>query len=193
MTRANHEDRRAPAIRCRGVTLIELLTAIAITTVLLTVAVPAFQTAMSGVRLGSASNAFLASLYLARSEAIKRNARTVLCKSSNGTACVSSGDWEQGWIVFHDADNDAALDSGESLILRVEAMADGYAMRGNAPVASYVSYSPTGASMLVSGAFQAGTVTVCQVSASGGESREIIISATGRPRARKSTVSTCPS
>ena len=160
--------------------------------VLLAVAVPSFQATLASSRLSAASNTFLASLYLARSEAVKRNGRAVLCKSPDGANCTTSGHWDQGWIVFHDADNDAALDAGEDMILRVEALAVGLSMRGNGPVANYVSYSPTGATQYVSGAFQAGTVTVCQVSAAEGESREIILSATGRPRVQKSTVGACP-
>lgn len=180
------------AVRIGGVTLVELLLSIAIAAILITLAVPALDAAMTSAKLGSASNSFLSSLYLARSEAIKRNSRTVVCKSADGANCTSSGHWDQGWIIFHDVNNDAQADSGEQVILRTTSLHSDIAMQGNTPVSRYVSYSPTGSAMYVSGAFQAGTVTTCRVSANGGETRHIIISATGRPRIQKSTTSICP-
>lgn len=175
-----------------GVTLTELLVAISIAAVLLALAVPAFDSITTSSRLTSASNDLLASLYLARSEAIKRNGRAVVCKSAQGASCATTGYWDQGWIVFADADNDAQRDSGETLLLSMAALDASLSMRGNSNVANYVSYGPLGASQLTSGAFQAGTITVCRVSAVGGEAREIIISATGRPRITSSTVTSCP-
>lgn len=183
---------RAHALLSAGVTLTELLVAISIAAVLLALAVPAFDSITTSSRLTSASNDLLASLYLARSEAIKRNGRAVVCKSADGESCTTAGYWDQGWIVFADADNDAQRDSGETLLLSVPALNESLSMQGNANVARYVSYASVGASQLTSGAFQAGTITVCRVSAAGGDAREIIISATGRPRITSSTVTSCP-
>ena len=68
-------------------------------------------------------------------------------------------------------------------------------MRGNAPVARYVSYGATGRARLISGAFQAGTFTLCPVSASaagsGAAVRQIVLSPTGRPRVVKATLADC--
>lgn len=183
---------RAHVLLSAGVTLTELLVAISIAAVLLALAVPAFDSITTSSRLTSASNDLLASLYLARSEAIKRNGRAVVCKSADGESCTTAGYWDQGWIVFADANNDAQRDTGETLILSVPALNDSLSMRGYANVASYVSYAPVGASQLTSGAFQAGTITICRVSASGGETREIVLSATGRPRVSRGTASSCP-
>ena len=90
-----------------GFTLVELLVSMAVMAILLTLAVPAFSEAMVSSRLTSVANSFLSHLYLARSEAIKRNGRAVLCKSADGLACSGSGGWHQGWILFHDANNNA--------------------------------------------------------------------------------------
>lgn len=172
-----------------GFTLIELLAVVAVLAVLLGLAVPWAAAIGGSARLSAFSNAFVGHLRLARSEAIKRNARVVLCKSADGQGCASSGGWDQGWIVFHDADNDGARDAGEAIIDRSEALPGGLHFAGNLHVSRYVSFSPTGGTRLVSGAFQAGTLTLCR--GAGQEGRQIVLNSVGRPRIEKLNVSAC--
>lgn len=174
-----------------GFTLIELMVVLTVMTVLLGLAVPAMTEVMVSGELATFSNSFLSNLYLARGEAIKRNARVVLCKSAAGLSCTNDGNWEQGWIVFHDANNNAALDSSETIIHREQALPLNLRLVGNINVEHYVSYSHVGTTKLISGAFQAGMLTLCRQSSSSGEARHIIISSTGRPRIQKTTVPVC--
>ena len=174
-----------------GFTLIELLVILVIVAVLAMVGVPSMAGIMDSIKLSSASNVFLSSLHLARSEAIKRNGRVVLCKSADGVSCESSGGWEQGWFVFHDANNDGAFNSDEAVIERAQPLPGNLRLTGNSNVARYVSFVSTGATKLVSGAFQAGTLTLCRQSVSGGEARQIILNSAGRPRIQKVAVDTC--
>src|SRR5215207_645576 len=88
--------RRAHA---RGFTIIELMTALVIAAILMAVAVPSFRNASLGSQLSSAANNLLASVQLARSEAIKRNVAVTLCASADGATCAGGGGWEQGWVV----------------------------------------------------------------------------------------------
>ncbi|MDP2786657.1 MAG: GspH/FimT family pseudopilin [Pseudomonadota bacterium] len=172
-----------------GVTLIELLISISILAILLTVAVPSFQTSIVNNRLGTYSNALFSSLILARSEAIKRNKRVVVCKSSDGESCT--GNWGQGWIVFVDTNNDATVSSGEVIVQKSGALENNYSLTGNEYIASYVSYSSEGVSKTVSGAMQAGTFELCPPSpAPSGNGRNIVISSTGKPRVE--AIATCP-
>jgi type IV fimbrial biogenesis protein FimT len=180
--------------RIGGLTLIELLVAIAVLAVLLTVAVPSFDNARLGTNLVSFTNTLLAHLQLARSEAIKRNARVALCKSADGSTCMATGGWDQGWIIFHDANNNGSREDSETVIQRGETLATGFSLTGNTPVARYISYDATGATKLTSGAFQAGTLTLCRAAPTvGGQGRKIVISATGRPRVEQTNnVTACP-
>ena len=58
--------------KAAGTTLVELLTTLAVLAVLATLAVPSFQTLYWNSRRTAAVNGFLHTLFLARSEAIKR-------------------------------------------------------------------------------------------------------------------------
>jgi type IV fimbrial biogenesis protein FimT len=179
-------------MRQSGATLLELLVVLALSAVLLGMAIPGFAAFTSNSRLVNTTNSMLSSLHLARSEAIKRRARAVLCPSSTGTDCAAEGGWHQGWLLFHDANNNAARDDGETVVLAQAGMPEGFRLTGNTQVSKYISYTPTGAAQLVSGAFQAGTLTVCNESGSPIAARRIIISSTGRPRVVKTTLDACP-
>ncbi|MES2634640.1 MAG: GspH/FimT family pseudopilin [Pseudomonadota bacterium] len=179
------------ASRHRGFTLAELLISIAISGVLLAVALPSLGSAMSSSRLNSASADFFSALLLARSEAIKRGANVTVCKSADGVVCSPSGGWEQGWVVFGDTNEDGLHDPAETVILRGAALDGKVRLTGNLNVARYITFTAAGATQLTSGAFQAGTLTFCRESSTAGPARQIILSAAGRPRLHKLTVQTC--
>jgi type IV fimbrial biogenesis protein FimT len=174
-----------------GFTLVELLAVLAIVSILLGAGVPAFNGMMRSAKLTTATNDLFGSFLLARGEAAKRGSRAVVCKSSDGTTCSAAGGWEQGWIVFHDADNDGARDVNEPIVTHVQALPADLRVSGNLNVVRYVSYAPTGEARLSSGGFQAGTITICHPSLRGGEARNIVINSTGRPRVQKAWIANC--
>lgn len=100
----------------RGFTLVELMITLAVAAVLVMLAAPSFTTFVKNNRLTAQANTFVASLNLARSEAIKRGTR-VYITSNSGT------NWEDGWKVWVDRDGDTTYDSGEEL--RLEPAFDG--------------------------------------------------------------------
>lgn len=173
----------------RGFSLVEVLVATAIAALLAAVAVPAFDSLIGASRLTAATNDLLFSMHLARSEAIKRSSRVALCKTADGVACSARGGWEQGWIVFHDANQNGERDAGEAVIQRIQPAGGGLRLTGNSPVARHVSYVATGSTRTTGGGFQAGTLTVC--SAGAGEARQIVLSAVGRPRVQKAGLAVC--
>lgn len=162
-----------------------------VTVLLLAVAAPSMAGMIRSARISSASNVFLSGLLLARSEAIKRNSRVVLCKSADGAACSATGGWEQGWIIFHDVNNDGLRNDMEVVIRRESPLSAGVRLAGNLNVARYVSFTATGGTKLVGGGFQAGTLTVCNLSADPGEAKLIVLNAVGRPRVHTVAINTC--
>ncbi|WBY01582.1 GspH/FimT family protein [Ramlibacter tataouinensis] len=180
------------AIAARGFTLVELLVAIALTALLAGLAAPAMTAMTRSVRLTSAANDLFASLLIARSEAVKRAGRVTLCKSADGRACSATGGWEQGWIVFHDTGGLGTREAGEHVLLHAQPLDQRLRLSGNLNVARYVSFTASGATALASGAFQAGTITMCHASMEGSEGRQIVLSASGRARAQRKVLDRCP-
>jgi type IV fimbrial biogenesis protein FimT len=186
-----------PAYRARaalpapGFTLIELLMVLAVMAILAALATPSMARLVDSTRLTSASNGFLAAMYYARSEAIKRNGPVALCKSATGLGCAVTGGWEQGWIVFHDTNNNGTADAGELIVQHSQALPDGFKLSGNQNVAGYISFTPSGRTRLVSGAFQAGTLTLCKASGEEIGARQIVINNAGRARVEKLSIASC--
>jgi len=178
----------------RGFTLIELLVTLAVTAVLLGLAAPSMMGLIATRRANALTNDLVTSINLARSEAIKRNDRIVLCKSSDGSACSTTGNWEQGWIMFQDVDNNASRDPDESrevVLKRQNPSSTGVTLSGNQNVANYLSMAPSGVPKLISGAFQAGTFTLCTTPVTSESSRRIVLSLSGRARVETGTLSSC--
>ena len=98
-----------------GVTLLELVVAIAVLGVLLGIAVPGFNQLLLNNRQVSATNEFIAALQGARSTAVTRNSRVTVCASQDQASC-SGGNWSAGWIVFSDDNGNQSFDGGETLL-----------------------------------------------------------------------------
>ena len=182
---------RAKPGRMRGFTLVELLAVMAIVGILAGVGFPSMRSLIRSVQLSTASNDLLAGILMARSEAIKRNARVAICKSADGTTCARNGGWQQGWLVFHDANNNGTREDGELIVQHQQALSVDLRVTGNLNVARYVSYAPDGTTKLAGGSFQAGTITVCNQSTEAGAARQIILNSTGRPRVYRTSVGYC--
>ena len=89
----------AQARAVRGFTLVELAITVVVLSVLMAIAAPLFTGMSNGNRLTSNANEIVAAMQIARSEAVRRNARTAFCESSDGATCTGNTPWV-GWLVI---------------------------------------------------------------------------------------------
>jgi type IV fimbrial biogenesis protein FimT len=166
----------------RGFTLLELAVALAIGGFLLFVGVPGWGAWMAEQQLQDRADALLHSLDRARSEAIKRGGRVQVCPDAGGNCSPAA--WEGGWTTW------AAPSDGDSAqrIAREQAAPPGVTIRGNRPVADYVSYTSLGYARRSDGALQMGTFTVCRT---GHKARKVVLANSGRVRIEQ-TGDACP-
>ena len=101
--------------RQHGFTLVELMTTLMITAILVTVAVPGFNTTIKNNRQVAQANLLVSSISLARSEAVKHGRTATVCINANQPAvgCSPGNNWEQGWMVWVDLNNNNIPDAGE--------------------------------------------------------------------------------
>ncbi|MGH8262709.1 MAG: GspH/FimT family pseudopilin [Steroidobacterales bacterium] len=125
--------------------LMELLIALSIAGVLLTLAVPNIQSFLKNNKMTSVANDMLTALTVARSESIKLQQPVALCASTNPKAAnptCTTGTFTPGWVVWVDVNNNGLHDNGERVIMAREALDPAISAVANN---SYlVSYAPTG-------------------------------------------------
>ncbi|MBP7370617.1 MAG: GspH/FimT family pseudopilin, partial [Arenimonas sp.] len=67
----------------KGFNLIELIVALSVLSILVTLSIPSFTSLFNSNRLTANANEMLSTIQLARMEAVRRNARVVVCRSDN--------------------------------------------------------------------------------------------------------------
>lgn len=169
-----------------GLTLLELLVALSIAGILLSLGVPGWGAWMAEHELQDRADALLHTLDRARSEAVRRGSRVNVCPAAGDGCPVSAAPWEGGWTVTAVAQS--ASDGPPRSIARERAAPPGVTIRGNGPIADYVSYTSLGYARRINGALQMGTFVVCRP---GHKVRKVILANSGRARIEQ-TAEVCP-
>ncbi|MCS4509842.1 GspH/FimT family pseudopilin [Xylophilus ampelinus] len=105
--------------RPAGLTLIEVMVALAIVAILGLVAVPSFVAYQRNSELSSAANSLLSAVTMARSEAMKRNLKVLVVPFSENS-------WASGWKVFADNNKDGTFSLGDDVIAQRDALLPSY-------------------------------------------------------------------
>jgi type IV fimbrial biogenesis protein FimT len=150
-----------PISRAGGFTLIEVLIVVAISAILLAVAVPAFNQSIARAQARDAAQTLHATLQLARSEAIRRSVQVSVCRVTNSgagrppcdntaTADVPAGDWASGWVVFAEEAPGGAvgvLDAADDIVLVQQPLAGAGGTRAelvHPATLGLITFSPVG-------------------------------------------------
>jgi len=171
----------------QGFTLIELLVMVVVAVTLIGTAFPSLVSMMQSHRMQSVSDDLISDFSLARSTAITSGSWSTVCASNfSGKQCNKlASDWNNGWIVFRDRDNDGEIDAGESVISVMPAMQGQLQLLASAP---RFSFEPQGSARGF-----AGDLIICDAQGSVNY-QGVIISASGRAREAESAENTvsCP-
>jgi type IV fimbrial biogenesis protein FimT len=99
-----------------GFSLVEALTILAITAILLLIGVPSYAGLVESQRTSSAMHLLTAHMASARSTAITYRIPTVVCPSDRAGGCRLDGDWSQGWLMFFDPDGNRQPDARQDIL-----------------------------------------------------------------------------
>jgi type IV fimbrial biogenesis protein FimT len=150
------------------VTLVELITVLVMASVVLAIGVPSLQELMQRNRLTADTNRFMTSMMLARSEAIKRGTPTGIV--------AQGGDWNDGWVVWLDANADGAQDMGELVLRSEEEVKSSVTLSSQGGVSTF-QYAADGTLDIPNNPH---TLDVCDGTTTGETGRQISLWATGR-------------
>lgn len=134
-------------------TLIELVAVMAIASILLVIALPAFQTQVRNGRLTAASTDLLSTLMHARAEASARGIPVTVCKRNEAaTACLTGAidNWDAGWMTFVDQNQNGVFEtaSGDEIIQVHNELHEEITAAGTGQLANRIIYRPTGMTSL---------------------------------------------
>ena len=144
-----------------GLTLVELVVALALLALLTTLAAPAMSRLITGQRVKTAASNLHLALVKTRSEALKRNTSVTLSRSN--------GSWSNGWTI----------DAGAT---QIDTAAAAKGVTVSAGSTTSIVYAPNGR-------VSSGAGSVFVLSATGVNSRCVSIDSSGRPYAKEG--STC--
>lgn len=162
---------RVPGFRgASGFSLLELVVVMAILAIVAVMAMPALSSVVNSNRLAAQSNDLVASLQLARSEAVRRNARVTLCPSADGLTCdvaAAPGVAWEGWITVVDSDSEVLRSSVVKAPVQVTS------------AVAAITFRADGLARQAGGGLLATTLTACIPTQEPPENRRVISIASG--------------
>lgn len=154
----------------RGFSLVEVLVVVALLGILAGLAAPSFSNLFQRYRTDAVREDLVASLQLARVEAVRQGQSVVMERQTGCTTLASTQDWSCGWILYVDLNNNGSRDTATEPVLQTTDLPPGVTVTksnvqphnrvtsdrfGQIPLALHFLISPTNGS-------QANGVIVCK-------------------------------
>lgn len=156
-----------------GRTLLELMYALAIVAILLSVALPNFRDMTDRNARTQSVNQMVSLLHHIRSQAVFARGIVTLCPGT--TQCVGSQHWQGDLLLFLDHNGNGLLD-GQDRLLHQAKVATNHSWRWNRSN-GYIQYEPDGTTRALNG-----TLTLCR----GNEPQhQLVIALSGRVRQQR--------
>ena len=96
-----------------GFTLIELMVTIGIAAILLALALPSFTESIRSNRVSTATNQILATINLARAEALRSKSSARVCPTLDGAQCATTWGPSAGMLVWTDENGNNKFDASK--------------------------------------------------------------------------------
>ncbi len=180
-----------------GFTLVEMVVVLAISSILISLAAPSFQTMVDKNRVDTVTNELANALFYVRSEALKRRMDVILCVSNaSGSDCetVEPFDYANGWLIYMDCDGNGEL-GGETDVneltctdgtnnmaelLKVHEKLDTHlTVTGNSSYTENIGYSMNGRIKGIGGSL---TVDLLSINNAGVSAKKVVVANSGRIR-----------
>ncbi|MGK9065742.1 GspH/FimT family pseudopilin [Stutzerimonas chloritidismutans] len=156
----------------QGFTLVELLITLTVLAVLLSIAIPTFNSSLESVRQRTLVNQLLADLNFARNRAITTRQPVSICAGAAG--CDDQAMWSGHVLIFDDVDGNGAIDESDST-LRTTAVTASHSWKWrNFRQQRYMTFKPDGTTHSLNGTF-----ILCRQNT---PLKKIVINLTGRAR-----------
>lgn len=126
-----------------GISLVETLVALATLAVLAALAGPGFVEAVNRYRIGAMRDELIASMQLAKAEALRRGTPVYLLRTTGcNNRITGPDDWSCGWEVFVDSNGNGSKNSGEP-VLQMATIPLGFAIQ-HTGLGSKMKFEPWG-------------------------------------------------
>ena len=169
--------RPPPGTSADGLTISELLAALAVTAVLAGTAIPAVSGLIGRSQSDAAIGQMVQAVQFTRHQAIVRRVTATLCPG-RGPLCGARDTWHEGAMIFLDANANGSREPGEEIVQRLTGLPEGYrvAWRSFRNRRS-LSMKPDGATD-----WQPGNMVLCPPDGDARNARQLIVNAQGRVR-----------
>lgn len=162
-------------MNCRGISLIEMLIALAIIALLTSTGIAGFTSSINRTQVDSQLFSLRQLLSASRQKAIDTHSYITICPSIDAVNCTNQ--WQQTLIAFSDHNKNAKVDSDDTIWISSELFNPSQPITKRPSNKSYFRYNPEGYTQ-----GSPGHIIFCGVSQQTSTARKLTISMAGRTR-----------